>query len=148
MKTKGPWSPTEIQGFLEETRVPARLACNGTAGSPVLVSLWYLPDEGRLWCATQRSARVASLLARDGQCAFEVSVEGSPYRGIRGQGVATLHDDRGEEILRKLIPRYLGDSKPQFARSLLARVATETAICIEPRTVVSWDFTERMKEGD
>jgi hypothetical protein len=31
-----------------------------------------------------------------------------PYRGVRGTGVATLHDDRGEDILRVLIERYLG----------------------------------------
>jgi hypothetical protein len=147
MRIKGPWSTNEIQSFLDEVRVPVRLACNGTSGSPVLASLWYLPEDGRLWCATQRGASVASLLARDARCAFEVSVESVPYRGLRGQGHATLYDDRGEEILRTLIQRYLGDSRPQLARTLLARVATETAIAIEPETLVSWDFAERMGEG-
>ena len=70
-----------------------------------------------------------------------------PYRGLRSQGLATLHDDRGEEILLKLIHRYLGNSKSQLARSLLARVATETAIAIEPKKLLSWDYTERMGEG-
>jgi hypothetical protein len=146
MKSKNPWSQREIERFLDETRVPVRLACNGASGHPVLASLWYLPEDGRIWCATQRSASVTRLLARDSQCAFEVSVESMPYRGVRGQGLATLHDDRGEEILLKLIHRYLGDSNSQLARSLLARVATETAIAIEPKTIVSWDYTERMEE--
>lgn len=146
MKSNGQWSQSGIQRFLDETRVPVRLACNGASGYPVLASLWYLPEDGRLWCATQRSANVASLLTRDSQCAFEVSVESLPYRGLRGQGLATLHDNRGGEILLKLIQRYLGNSKPQLARSLLARVATETAIAIEPKTLVSWDYTERMGE--
>jgi len=147
MKTKGPWLQGEIERFLDETRVPVRLAANGTSGHPVLASLWYLPEDGRLWCATQRNASVANLLARDAHCAFDVSVETVPYRGLRGQGLATLHDDRGEEVLRKLMHRYLGDSKPQLARSLLARAATETAIAIEPQTLVSWDYVERMGEG-
>ena len=147
MRTKGPWSQTEIQSFLDEARVPVRLACNGTTGHPVLASLWYLPEDGRLWCATQQNASVATLLARDARCAFEVSVETAPYQGLRGQGLATLHEDRGEEILRKLMHRYLGNSRPQLARSLLARVATETAVAIEPQTLISWDYVERMGEG-
>ena len=146
MKRKDPLSHSEIQRFLDETRVPVRLACNGASGYPVLASLWYLREDSTLWCATQRSANVASLLTRDSQCAFEVSVESVPYRGLRGQGLATLHDGRGEEILLQLIHRYLGDSKSQLARSLLSRVATETAIAIEPKTLVSWDYTERMGE--
>ena len=144
MKSKDQWLEPEIQRLLDETRIPVRLSCNGASGCPVLASLWYLPEDGRLWCATQRSANVAKLLARDSQCAFEVSVESMPYRGVRGQGLATLHDDRGEEILLKLLDRYLGDSKSQLARSLLAQVATETAIAIEPKTIFSWDYTERM----
>ena len=147
MNIKGPWSQGEIERFLDESRVPVRLACNGTSGHPVLACLWYLPEDGRLWCATQRSASVTTLLARDAMCAIDVSLESVPYRGVRGQGLATLHDELGEEILRKLIHRYLGDSKPQLERSLLARVATETAIAIELQTLVSWDYSERMGEG-
>jgi hypothetical protein len=59
-------------------------------------------------------------------------------------GLATLHDDRGEEILRVLIERYLGDSTSRLASFLLARVEQETTIAIEPQTLVSWDYQERM----
>ena len=147
MNIKGPWSQAELERFLDESRVPVRLACNGTSGHPVLACLWYLPEDGRLWCATQRSASVATLLANDAKCAIDVSLESVPYRGVRGQGLATLYDDRGEEILRKLIHRYLRDSKPELEKSLLVRAATETAIAIELQTLVSWDYSERMGEG-
>jgi hypothetical protein len=147
MNINGPWSQREIEHFFNNSRVPVRLACNGRSGHPVLACLWYLPEDGRLWCATQRSASVATLLAHDAKCAIDVSLESIPYCGVRGQGLATLYDDRGEEILRKLIDRYLGDSKPQLERSLLARVANETAIAIEPHALVSWDYSERMGEG-
>jgi nitroimidazol reductase NimA-like FMN-containing flavoprotein (pyridoxamine 5'-phosphate oxidase superfamily) len=144
MRRKGPWSTEQIERFLEESRAPIRLACNGASGHPVLASLWFVPLDGKLWCATQRTASVVSHLSRDPRCAFEVSVESPPYCGVRGQGLATLHDDRGEEILRVLIDRYLGDSTSRLARFLLARVEHETAIAIEPQTLVSWDYQERM----
>jgi nitroimidazol reductase NimA-like FMN-containing flavoprotein (pyridoxamine 5'-phosphate oxidase superfamily) len=143
---RGPWSVLEIRRFLEEVRVPVRLACNGTSGQPVLASLWVLPEDDHLWCATPRHSRIATLLYRDPACAFDVSLESVPYRGLRGQGRARLHDDRGEEILRRLIDRYLGKTKPRLARSLLSRAATETAIEIEPERLFTWDYTERMGE--
>jgi hypothetical protein len=142
---KGPWSADRVERFLAETEVPLRLACNGASGHPVMASLWFLAIEGTLWCATPRDASVAARLRDDGRCAFEVSVESPPYRGVRGTGVATLHDERGEEILRALLARYLGDSNAALKSLLLSRVEGETAIAIEPRTLVSWDFSDRME---
>ena len=144
MRRKGPWSTDQIQHFLQDVRIPLRIACNGASGFPVLASLWFVPEGGKLWCATQRGSSVVSLLSRDSRCGFEVSVETPPYRGVRGTGVATLHDDRGEELLRVLIERYLGHTNSKLASFLLARVEQETAIAIEPQTLVSWDFQERM----
>ena len=144
MKQKGPWSTDRIDGFLRDARIPLRLACNGSSGFPILASLWFVPEDGRLWCASQRGSSVVSLLSRDPHCAFEVSVEAPPYHGVRGTGVATLQDDRGEEILRVLMERYLGGTDSKLARFLLSRVDQEIAIAIEPQTLVSWDYQQRM----
>ena len=144
MKRKGPWSQSEVDRFLAEARRPVRLACVGAKGYPVLASLWFVPLEGRLWCATQRSARMAVLLERDGRCAFEVAEDQAPYCGVRGQGTASLHPERGEFILRALVDRYLDDPDSDFAQWLLARAASEVAIAIEPERLLSWDFRGRM----
>jgi nitroimidazol reductase NimA-like FMN-containing flavoprotein (pyridoxamine 5'-phosphate oxidase superfamily) len=145
MSGNGPWSTEQIERFLLEVQVPVRVAVNAASGYPMIASLWFVPMDGNLWCATQRTSRVVQILTRDPRCAFEVSVEAPPYRGVRGSGVATMHDDRGEEILRTLIGRYLRDPTSRLARSLLARVEHETAISIEPRTLVSWDYRQRME---
>jgi hypothetical protein len=147
MKRKGPWSNHEIERFLQQTRIPLRLACNGASGHPVIASLWFLPLDGAIWCATQRTASVVSLLRRDRRCSFEVAPETPPYRGVRGRGVAELHDERGAEILQLLIDRYLQDPTSQFARWLRSRARNETAIAIEPLTLLSWDFRERMGDA-
>ena len=147
MTPKGPWSREEIERFLEDTRIPVRIAANSRSGFPLLASLWYLPEDGALWCATPRSSQVASLLARDPRCAFEVSVEAPPYVGVRGQALATLHPERGEEVLRALLARYVGDSAQGLSAMLLARAAGETAIALEPENLLSWDFRERMGEA-
>lgn len=146
-RRRGPWTGERILRHLEQTRVPLRLACNGGAGHPVLASLWFLPEDGRLWCATQRGSSVVAHLRRDARCAFEVAEDRPPYRGVRGQGLAALDDARGPEILRRLIGRYLGDERSALARWLLGRAAREIAIGIEPRSLLSWDFSERMGGG-
>ncbi len=68
-----------------------------------------------------------------------------PYRGVRGRGLARLHEERGGEILRLLVERYLGDTTSSLARWLLSRADSEAAIAIEPMTFLSWDFQERMR---
>ena len=147
MTSKDSWSNEQVHAFLLETRIPVRVACNGSSGHPLLASLWFVPQDGMLWCATQRGARIVSLLTGDPRCAFEVSVEAPPYRGVRGTGVATLREDRGEEILRILIERYLGGTDCKLASILLDRADQEIAIGIEPHTLVTWDYTERMSES-
>ena len=42
----GPWSEADVQSFLRDTRVPMRLATNTPSGFPVIVSIWYLYDDG------------------------------------------------------------------------------------------------------
>jgi hypothetical protein len=145
-KTSGPWDLQQAAGFLEEIRIPVRLACNRASGFPLLASLWFVPLEGRLWCATLETAAVAARLREDPRCAFEVSVESPPYFGVRGTAEATLHPERGEEILRVLLDRYLGGTSSRLARMLLSRVEQETAIAIAPASLVSWDYRERMKD--
>lgn len=145
MKIKGPWSEDQVERFLNTTTVPLRLACNGTSGFPVLASLWFMEAGGRLWCATQHDADVVSLLERDPNCAFEVSVESPPYFGVRGQARATVHTEQGEDVLRQLMDRYLDDDNSSFAQFLLDRVDGEVAIELAPEALVTWDFRKRMR---
>ena len=147
MKRRGPWSAEQARTFLEKTRVPVRLACNGADGSPRLLSLWFAPEGDRLWCATQKRSLLVRRLREDPRCAFEVAGDLPPYRGVRGRGEARLHDDRGEKVLLRLIHRYLDDPDSEFARWLLGRARDEVAIEIEPSALSTWDYSGRMGPG-
>lgn len=138
------WTADGIGRFLDDARIPLRLACVGGDGAPLLCSLWYLRHEDSLWCATQRSARLAGWLANDPRCAFEVAGDDPPYRGVRGQGEAELSDAEGPAVLGRLVDRYLGTRESAFARWLLSRQQDEVAIRIRPAWMTSWDFTRRM----
>jgi hypothetical protein len=136
-----PW----VAGYLAEQRIPLRLACASRSGAPALVSLWYLPEGGVLWCATPARARVVRWLEAEPRCGFEVSGNEMPYRGVRGRGRARIDAARGDEMLRRLVHRYLGRDDTPFARWLLSRDEPEVAIAVEIERLSSWDFSARME---
>jgi hypothetical protein len=63
---------------------------------------------------------------------------------VRGRALAHLDAARGRDLLELGIDRYLGDRSLGVARWRLGRADRETAISIEPATLVSWDFSGRM----
>ncbi len=145
MKIKGPWSDAQIDRYLTTTVIPMRVSALGGSGWPVVLSLWFRWRDGALWCASNPQSRIVQLLARDGRCGFEIAADAPPYRGVRGQGKATLDRDAGVAELRALIERYLGPDETSFSRWLLDRSAGEIAIRIDPVRMMSWDYTARMK---
>lgn len=147
MKLRGCWNSAEIGSFLDKTTIPMRLAVHDSASSPWVVSLWFLYDDGAFWCATNRNAKLVSYLKGHPQCGFEVAGDTPPYHGLRGKGQATLLPERGAEILGRLLKRYSISLESSLARSLLAKVDQEVAICITPRSISSWDFTDRMADA-
>ena len=134
------------QEFLNEVRIPIRLACKTKNGWPIVVSLWFLHQDGLLYCATQKSAKIIDYLEQDDRCAFEIAEDRPPYCGIRGQARAKIDASRGVEILERLLIRYLGDADNDLAKRLLAKGHSEVAIVLKPIRVFSWDFSNRMTD--
>jgi len=145
MRLTGVWTEQEIAAFMDAAIIPLRLALLDDTGDPLVLSLWFLPDEGSLWCATNRNARVVRFLERDPRCGFELAADAPPYRGVRGQGLATLHPSAGETILRRLLERYAINLASGLARMLIAKADQEVAIRITPLRLTSWDFSRRMR---
>lgn len=133
-----------VQEFLDEVRIPIRLACKTKTGWPMVVSLWFLHQDGFLYCATQKSAKVVEYLQQDDRCAFEIAEDRPPYCGIRAQARAKIDRSMGVEILERLLIRYLGDTNNALAKRLLANSETEVAIVLNPIRVFTWDFSDRM----
>ncbi|WP_135821312.1 pyridoxamine 5'-phosphate oxidase family protein [Halostella litorea] len=143
----GRWSREEAESFLRETTVPVRLACERPDGSLWMLSLWFRYRGGALWCATASDADVVDYLRRDDRVAFEVSTNDPPYRGVRGEGAATVAGDDDKELLRELLERYLGGTESSLARRLLDDGRDEATVRVDPNRVYSWDFSDRMADA-
>jgi len=143
---RGPWSGEKLRAHLDRSRIPLRLALV-TAGGPWTVSLWFAPDESGLWIATRRSSFVARMLSAHPACGFEIAADAPPYRGLRGTGEARPEPDRAAALLERLMRRYSIRAESELARSLRRNAHEETAFCIVPHRVATWDFSERMADA-
>ena len=133
-----------VEAYLKETKIPLRLSATTASGWPVVLSLWYLYEDGALYCATPQSADVVAYLRREPRCGFEVAADQPPYCGVRGRALVKIDEDRGLEVLERLLVRYLGGIENKLAQGLLTRPGLEVAIQLEPQSCFSWNFTDRM----
>lgn len=143
----GPWSDSEVRDFLEESVIPMRLAAHTPSGFPVVLSLWFMPSGDQLLAAVHRDSRIAKRLEEDARCAYEIAPNEPPYRGVRGQAVASLESEGAGELLEKLLLRYLGATDSKLGRFLLGRADEELVVRLQPTWIGSWDYTERMKDA-
>ena len=146
MEIRGPLSRTEIDRFLETTTVPLRLSCHRPDGSLWMLSLWYRYRDGRLECATAADADVVAFLEADPHVAFEISTNEPPYRGVRGNGTATITPDPEKDVLSALLDRYLETTDTPLGRRLLAPDREEVRLEIDPDVVYGWDYSDRMAD--
>ena len=144
IRTNSAWSLPAIESALCEWVIPVRLACVKPDGSPIVCSLWYIYDEGTIWCATRKNAKVTGYLANHPVCGFEISPEAPPYSGVRGQGKVTIMEEHGAPVLLQLIDRYLQSRETDFSKWLIRRSSSEVAFKIEPSWMTAWDFSARM----
>ena len=144
---RGRWSDAEVEAFLSETVVPIRLTTTRPDGSLWIVTLWYRHRDGTIECATQANADLVRFLGHDDSVAFDISTNRMPYRGIRGNGVADVSPDPEKVVLGDLVERYLGGADSALAEWLLDENRDEVRIRIEPHTIYSWDFSDRMRSA-
>jgi nitroimidazol reductase NimA-like FMN-containing flavoprotein (pyridoxamine 5'-phosphate oxidase superfamily) len=146
MNLTGAWDRAGVDDFLT-TAIPVRLSCRTPAGHLWMLSLWYLWEDGSLWCATGADADVVRYLRADDEVAFEVSTNDPPYRGVRGRGHATIEPDDEKAMLRRLLTRYLGGTDSPLAERLLDPAREEVRIRVDPVRLHSWDYSRRMSDA-
>ena len=136
-----------VEEYLAQAEIPLRLPCISNSGWPVVLSLWYLYEDGYLYCATPQVAKVVSYLMVEPRCAFEIASDQPPYCGVRGRALATIKPDRGFDILERLLRRYLGGTENALARQLMGRSQPEVAIRLSPKNYHTWNYSDRMAQS-
>lgn len=144
LSTRSPWNAARVTEYLETYIAPMRVAAQTPSGFPILCSLWFVYEDGRIYCATKRDSAIAGHLQNDPRCAFELAPNEPPYFGVRGRGTVEIGEAGAGALLERLIRRYLGPESSDFERWLMRGAKDEVFLAIEPEWLTSWDYSERM----
>jgi nitroimidazol reductase NimA-like FMN-containing flavoprotein (pyridoxamine 5'-phosphate oxidase superfamily) len=135
----------EIKRFIPDVKIPIRVAFIKPNGTPSVISLWFEQIDGKIYCATQKSAKIISYLQKNSACGFEIAADKPPYKGIRGEGTVKILNDKGMDILKILMDKYLGEKESALSKYLKTNSNTEVAIEITPQKIYRYDYSKRMK---
>jgi len=135
----------EIDKFIPDSKIPIRIAFMKSTDLPAVISLWYVCKDGKIYCATQKTAKIVSYLQKNSACGFEIAADKPPYKGIRGEGTVQILDEIGAYVLDLLIDKYLGEKESTLSKFLKNNSKTEVAIEITPQKILYYDYSKRMK---
>ena len=131
--------------FIPDIKIPIRIAFMESADLPSVISLWYVCNDGKIYCATQKTAKIVSYLQKSPACGFEIAADKPPYKGMRGRGTARILNETGAYVLDLLIDKYLGEKESTLSKFLRSNSKTEVAIEITPQKIFRYDYSERME---
>lgn len=131
---------------VSDQKIPIRLACIKPSGMPAILSLWYVQIDGKIYCATQKTAKIVSYLQKNPICGFEIAGDKPPYKGTRGEGTVKVIEDKGNEILDILIQKYIGGKESTLSKFLKKQSSNEVAIEITPKRIFNYDYSKRMRD--
>jgi nitroimidazol reductase NimA-like FMN-containing flavoprotein (pyridoxamine 5'-phosphate oxidase superfamily) len=132
--------------LISDQKIPIRLAFLKPDGTPNIISLWYEQIDAKIYCATQKTAKIVSYLEQNPNCGFEIATDKPPYKGSRGNGIAKIIPEDGDKILDILMSKYLGNKKSTLSKFLKNNAKTEVAIQITPQKIFNYDYSKRMKD--
>lgn len=128
-----------------DTKIPIRIGFIKSNGYPSIISLWYIDIDGKIYCATQKTAKIIQYLETNPSCGFEIASDQPPYKGSRGEGIVKIIPSKGPEILNLLIKKYLGEKESTLSKFLKGHSQNEIAIEITPTKIFHYDYSKRMK---
>ena len=132
--------------MISETKIPIRLAYTNNDGIPSVLSLWFVQIDEKIYCATQKSAKIVQYLKKNPVCGFEIAADKPPYKGVRGNGSAKIIDNMGKDVLEILMKKYLGEKESGLSKFLKKNSHNEVAIEITPQNLFYYDYSARMKD--
>ena len=142
---KSAWNQTTICAYLAEAEIPMRLAFINQQQEPMLCSLWFYYDNGRLFAASHENTYLIKQLQANPKASFEISNNDYPYKGVRGKATAVLSKQSAQQVMQRLIDKYLQQSNQKLATWLLSRIEHELVIELQIDSINAWDFSNRMQ---
>ncbi|MGI9566605.1 MAG: pyridoxamine 5'-phosphate oxidase family protein [Nitrosopumilus sp.] len=137
----------QINRFIPDVKIPIRLGFIKSNNVPAVISLWYVCNGSKIYCAVQKTAKIVAYLQKSPICGFEIAADKPPYKGMRGEGTVQILNETGAYVLDLLIDKYLGEKESTLSKFLKNNSKTEVALQITPQKIFNYDYSERMKDA-
>ncbi len=134
----------DLDELTPDLKIPIRVSFIKSADVPAVISLWYVCRGGKLYCASQKTAKIVSCLKKNPVCGFEIASDTPPYKGMRGEGTVRILNETGSYVLDLLLEKYVGEGESTLSKFLISNSKTEVAIEITPSKIFTYDYSKRM----
>jgi PPOX class probable F420-dependent enzyme len=131
--------PPQVVAFLDQMKVPGVLSTLSPTVGPVTSAVWFAVLDGQVVISTPASRPKARNARADARVSFIVDTKERPYRGVAIEGDADVFDDVGQEMMRAIARRYLGDPVPPWMEERIT-AGERVALRISPRRVRPWNL--------
>ena len=146
-RMQSPITETEIEKFLESSRLNIQLATIDENGYPNIHPTWfyYDRDSEKLYLVTQKTTKKVQNIRRNpDKIYFSIDDENSPYKGVKGRAVASISENmqKNVTIVEKMFLKYLGTPDHPLTKTIIETVrnGTEVVVEITPRFFSAWDY--------
>ena len=139
----------EAERFLE-SKLNLQFATIDNQGDPNIQPVWFYYDknEEKLFIMTGKKTSKSQNVRERPTIYFCVEDGNSPYKGVKGKGVATISEDLQTviSISNVIIMKYLGTLDNPMAKAISERSKSGEGIIIEITKFFStWDFGKMSK---
>jgi nitroimidazol reductase NimA-like FMN-containing flavoprotein (pyridoxamine 5'-phosphate oxidase superfamily) len=127
---------SEVAGFLAEPGHLLRLATTADDGTPLVVPVWFICEDGRVFFTPRERSAWRAYLDRDPRVCLLIDESSAPMRKVVVHGRAELvhglgEDDAWRDVYRRIALRYVPEA---YADAYLADTVDE------PRALYSVDL--------
>lgn len=131
-------TPAQRDAFLRETRI-ATLVTLHRGGAPTAVPVWFEWDGATARLFTSRSSAKVARVRADGRVCLTVAEPvGVAEAWVTIEGMATVEDEGGMDLARRLASRYYTPDRAAAALASWERMAEEWVVVrITPTRIAS-----------
>ena len=137
---------SEIDTFLENSKIPLRLGTVDSKGDPMIHPVWFHYSNGKLYLMSIKENRKVRNIRTKKTVYFSVDTDATPNNGVKGKGQAILITDIGKSVpvSEKIVAKYLGDLSTPMAKRMLDGVRNGSDVLIEitPLYFSTWDYSK------
>ena len=124
----------ERDAFLQERGHLARIATLQADGSPSVVPVWFVYEDGKIIITPRKYSAFWTNIQKDARVAITIDEESGVYRKVLVEGKAEIlyplgHDDEWRDIYRRITQRYVDRNLRRLLSDRDPRPAPRPARC-------------------